>query len=65
MSGKCLECKWWEVELSIIKEKPKSKGFCHRYPPIPNKSWGEESYPRTPKDDWCGEFEPKTQGSEH
>ena len=50
----CLNCDYWDPD----NEPDKYGGNCHRYPPefsnLPLKA-----FPRTFKDDWCGEWASK------
>ncbi len=50
----CVNCKFW-VEHTF-SPNDKSRGYCHRNPPISN-SGPLASWPMSYEDDWCGEFE--------
>jgi hypothetical protein len=54
---RCAQCEWYEGD-SIA-------GFCHRFPPAPDRAQRATEYsepPLVPSDHWCGEWA-KAKGS--
>ena len=53
----CNDCKFCETDEKLMKNKPKGKGECRRYPPKSSGDYYAE-FPLVFLDcDWCGEFE--------
>lgn len=48
----CKNCKWFEKW-----KNDKYRGSCHRYPASKDEYF-DTSFPRTLKNDFCGEFKP-------
>jgi hypothetical protein len=62
----CEACKFWEEDQQLPE-----MGFCHRYAPTPkgHNPMGEDEsidaiWPRTKKQEWCGEWSAKVEVEE-